>query len=131
MKRSLTCICCPKGCTVFVDAEDGRVLSVEGNGCEKGHAYAVQEAVAPMRVLTGIMRAEGCERPFAVRTDRPVPKERMRECAAALKRVRPKAPIRIGDVVIRDLAGTGAGVRTGPADGRAVSSACSGTAEAS
>ena len=110
MKRSLTCICCPIGCTVFVDAEDGRVLSVEGNGCEKGHAYAVQEAVAPMRVLTGIMRAEGCERPFAVRTDRPVPKERMRECAAALKRVRPKTPIRIGDVVIRDLAGTGAGV---------------------
>ncbi len=110
MKRSLTCICCPKGCTVSVYAEDGRALSVEGNGCEKGYAYAVQEAVAPMRVLTGIMRAEGCERPFAVRTDRPVPKDRMRECAATLKRVRPKPPIRIGDVVIRDLAGTGAGV---------------------
>ena len=110
MRKELTCICCPTGCAIRVETEEGRILSVEGNRCEKGRAYAVQEATAPMRVLTGIMRAEGCERPFAVRSDRPVPKERMLGCAAELKRHRPKPPIRIGETVIKDILGTGADI---------------------
>ncbi len=110
MKKELICICCPTGCAVTVECEGNEVLTVAGNRCEKGRAYAAQEAVAPVRVLTGLMRAEGCERPFAVRTDRPVPKERTRDCARALKGVRPPLPVRLGDVVLKNVCGTGADV---------------------
>ena len=108
MRKDLICICCPAGCAVRVEYEGTTVLGVAGNRCEKGREYAAREAVAPERVLTGLVRPEGCERPCAVRTDRPVPKERIPDCARALKGVRPPLPIRIGDVLLRDLCGTGA-----------------------
>ena len=110
MNRELICIGCPSGCRICVETDGNRVLEIGGNRCEKGYAYAAQEAVAPMRVLTGLMRAEGCEKPFAVRSDRPLPKDRMLECAAELKRKRPKAPVRIGDIVYADILGTGADI---------------------
>ena len=110
MKKELICIGCPTGCAVTVEYEGKTVLGVTGNRCKNGYDYAVQEAIAPVRVLTGLMRAEGCERPFAVRTSRPVPKERIRDCARALKGVRPPLPVRIGDVVLPNVCGTGADV---------------------
>lgn len=110
MKKELVCICCPSGCRIHVELEGNQILKLEGNRCRKGYEYAAQEAVAPMRVLTGLMRARDCEKPFAVRSDRPVPKELMRMCAAEMKHYRPKTPIRIGDIVIKDILGTGADI---------------------
>ena len=110
MMKELVCICCPSGCRIRVEMEGNRILELEGNRCRKGYEYAAQEAVAPMRVLTGLMRAEGCEKPFAVRSDRTIPKELMLQCAAEMKHYRPRMPVRIGDVMIRDIFGTGANI---------------------
>ena len=110
MMKELICICCPSGCRILVELEDNRILRLEGNRCRKGYEYAAQEAVAPMRVLTGLMRAKDCEKPFAVRSDRPIPKELMLVCAAEMKRYRPNVPIRIGDIVVKDILSTGANI---------------------
>ena len=42
-KRELTCIVCPMGCSLEVTLEDGKVLSVKGNGCPRGEAYGKNE----------------------------------------------------------------------------------------
>lgn len=110
MKKELVCINCPMGCRLTVTLEDGRVVSVMGNHCRRGESYALQEAVQPMRVLTGNMKAQGCPTPFSVRTDRPVPKAMLLKCAMELKRHHPQLPVRMGDLVLADVCGTGANV---------------------
>lgn len=108
--KHLICINCPLGCRLTVSLQDGQVASLDGNGCGRGARYAAQEAVQPMRVLTGLMKAEGCRRPFAVRSDRAIPKELLLQCAAELKRIHPKPPIAAGDVIIPHILGTSASI---------------------
>lgn len=98
------------GCRLTVEIEDGKAVAIAGQSCKRGVDYARQEAVAPLRVLTGNMKAAGCARPFSVRTDRPVPKEMLRACAQELKRHRPAPPVAMGDIVIENLLGTGCNV---------------------
>ena len=50
--QQLICVCCPKGCRIDVTKEDGKTVEVKGYGCENGKAYALQESVCPMRILT-------------------------------------------------------------------------------
>ena len=43
----LTCINCPLGCALTVASENGSVLSVTGNTCQRGEAYARAEYHCP------------------------------------------------------------------------------------
>ncbi|HIT66014.1 MAG TPA: DUF1667 domain-containing protein [Candidatus Merdisoma merdipullorum] len=110
MTKELICIECPLGCRLLTVLENERMVSVEGNGCGRGKIYAAQEAVQPVRILTDIMKAEGCKKPFAVRTDKAVPKDLLLQCAAELKRIHPRPPISAGDVIIPHILGTDANV---------------------
>lgn len=110
VEKHIVCINCPMGCRLTVQIEGGKAIAVEGQSCRRGAEYARQEAVAPLRVLTGNMKAQNCVRPFSVRTDKPVPKELLLVCAQELKRHRPALPITMGDIVISDLLGTGCNV---------------------
>lgn len=105
----LICINCPRGCTLQVE-QQGEEINVSGNFCSKGIPYAKQEITDPQRVLTILMCPEGAERPLSVKTDRPVPKALLKECAKAVYSTHPKLPVKYGDVLIEDLCGTGAKV---------------------
>lgn len=105
----LICINCPRGCGLQVTEHDGDI-AVTGNFCNKGIPYAKQEITAPQRVLTVLMRPEGAKRPLSVKTDRPVPKAMLKECAQAVYSAHPKLPVKCGDVLIENLCGTGAKV---------------------
>lgn len=98
------------GCRLSVSLQSGAVIAVAGNACKRGETYARQEAVAPNRVLTCLMRSANRAKPFSVKTSCPVPKELLFRCASEIYRTRPKAPITMGDVVIKNLCGTGADV---------------------
>ena len=110
MKKEFVCINCPLGCRLSVQLDGDTVQEVSGNRCKRGADYARQEAVCPMRVLTGNMRAQGCERPFSVRSSGPVPKSMLLRCGQELKKIHPPRPVRMGDVVIHDILGTGVDV---------------------
>ena len=51
-ERTLTCIGCPMGCQVSVQMGAGKILSVTGNTCPRGDAYAREEVTAPARTVT-------------------------------------------------------------------------------
>ena len=108
-KNELICISCPRGCLLKVSGQ-GESLEITGNFCSKGIDYARKEITEPVRVLTVLMRPEGGGRPVSVKTDRPVPKDMLKKCAAEIYRNHPQLPIRSGDVLIKDLCGTGADV---------------------
>ncbi len=109
-EKQFICINCPMGCRLTVSLAEGQAVSVAGASCRRGEAYGRQEAVAPMRVLTCLMRPANREKPLSVKTSAPVPKELLFRCANQIYATHPQAPIPMGSVVIHDLCGTGADV---------------------
>lgn len=108
-KEDLLCINCPAGCRMKA-VWDGAAWKVSGNQCRRGELYAVQELTDPRRVLTCLMRVRGYEKPVSVKTDRGVPKKTLLDCAREIYRNPANGPVCAGDVLIRNILGTGADV---------------------
>lgn len=104
--RELTCIGCPLGCSLRV-FEDGQ-LRVEGNTCPRGETYAKNEVLCPKRTVTSTVAIRGgTVSRLSVRTQTEIPKEKIFACMEQIKAVSVDAPVRIGDVILPDVAGTG------------------------
>ena len=102
--RKMICITCPRGYHLEVDDE---TLQVRGNTCPKGEEYGRNEVTDPRRVLTSTVRIEGASiARLPVKTDRPLPKEKMRDCMALLDRVTAVSPVRTGQVLAAGILGT-------------------------
>lgn len=110
--EKVRCIGCPLGCLVALVIDDkGEVVSIAGHQCKDGKKYALAEYTNPVRVLTATVLAQGSSLPLLpVRTTRPIIKTRLAEGMAVLAKVRAQPPVRLGDVIISDLLGTGADV---------------------
>lgn len=109
--RELTCIGCPLGCSITVTMNGTDVVSVTGNTCPRGDAYARKEVTNPTRIVTSTVRVEGGISPMVnVKTASDIPKAKIFECVSALKNVVVTAPVKIGDVVLSNVAGTGVDV---------------------
>lgn len=107
-KRELICIGCPMGCPLTVELENGEIQTITGYTCRKGEIYARKEVTNPTRIVTSTVRVEGGRADMvSVKTREDIPKDKIFQCVKALKGVTVKAPIRIGDVVVADVAGTG------------------------
>ena len=105
MKRTLTCIVCPFGCTLTAETDGENGIRVEGNACPRGKAYAETECTAPMRTVTTTVRCTDGGL-VAVKTNRAIPKENMFDCIRALAGVTAALPVSVGDVIVRDLYGS-------------------------
>ncbi len=102
----MICINCPKGCEMDVTVDGDRV-TVVGNTCPKGEAYAKAEVTNPTRMVTGLVRVAGTRKPLPVKTRKPVPKPKIDAVLFALHQATVQLPVRIGDVIIPDVAETG------------------------
>lgn len=107
MEKELICINCPMGCRLAVTVESEQVISVTGNICPRGEEFARQEAVEPLRVLTSLMRMEGRETPFSVKTSGPIPKRLLFRCVQEIFSHKTSLPVHVGDVIISNVCGTG------------------------
>jgi CxxC motif-containing protein len=107
MEKTLTCINCPIGCRMTVEIEGDKVTQVKGASCKRGEAYAKQEALKPTRMVTAVVNVPGSELPLSVKTASPIPKDKIFDCMKAIKNAKVAAPIHIGDVVCKDVCGTG------------------------
>lgn len=106
--RELVCIGCPVGCSLKVELQDGKVLNVSGNTCKIGEQYGINECTNPKRIVTSTVAVEGGEeRVVSVKTEKEIPKGKIFDIIEELKKVKVKAPINIGDIVIDDVSGTG------------------------
>ena len=103
-KRELTCIGCPLGCSITVTLENGEIKDVAG------HDYARKEVTNPTRIVTSTVRLTGSATGAAVvscKTAQDIPKGKIFEIVAALRQVTAHAPVKIGDVLLTNAAGTG------------------------
>ena len=105
--QKLICIGCPLGCSLTVSIE-GEDISVSGNTCTRGEVYAKKEVTGPMRVVTSSVRVKNGSIPrVSVKTEKDIPKAKIFECMSEIRKLEVEAPIRIGDVMIENCAGTG------------------------
>lgn len=106
MKRQITCIVCPRGCLLTVTSENDKI-TVTGNACPRGEKHAVDECTNPVRSLTATVRVGN--RPdtmVSVKSADPIPKGKMLDVMAMLRKTQVQAPVKIGSVVLPDVLGT-------------------------
>lgn len=108
------CTTCPSECLLTVEVEcsaDGAVVeirSVTGNSCPRGDTFAHQELTCPMRVLTTTVAVSGGDEALLpVRTAEAIPLALHAQAMDLIRGLVVDAPIRMGDVVLKDLLNTG------------------------
>jgi CxxC motif-containing protein len=106
----MICINCPRGCELKVDRKESGEIDVAGNACARGVAYGRAEFENPTRMITGLVRVAGMRRPLPVKTRTAVPKGKINDVLAVLSQTTVQLPVRIGDVIISDVSGTGVDV---------------------
>ena len=108
-QQSLVCVGCPLGCHVILKISDkDEIETLQGNKCKEGKEYVIAEFRAPVRIFTTTVRTERGGRLLPVRTDKPVHKGQLKELIQACAKLRVEPPVRIGQVIIHNVLGTGA-----------------------
>ena len=99
------------GCLITVEKKEDGSLKITGNTCKKGEEYARNEFTAPVRTVTSMITVEnGKGKVVPVKTESEIPKGKIGECMEEIQKARVPAPVRVGDVLIRNVAGTSVSV---------------------
>jgi len=107
----LTCVLCPVGCELEIGRDASGELHVDGNQCDKGVPFAVEEILRPKRNLATSVPVRGAAaKMVSVRLSVAVPREMLFPILAEIAKLRPEAPVRRGQVLIVDVLGAGADV---------------------
>ena len=88
MQKNIICVACPMGCGITVELSDnGDILSVTGNTCKRGDAYARTECTHPVRSLaTTVKVSGGVHNVVPCKSAGAIPKEKIFDCRLRLKR---------------------------------------------
>lgn len=105
--QELICIGCPLGCLLSVTTDQGSVIKIAGNTCIKGEIYAKKEMTDPRRIVTSTVSVSGGRaNVVSVKTKEDIPKDKIMECMKEINQTVVHAPVKIGDVIIKNVAGT-------------------------
>lgn len=111
LSSQIICIGCPVGCLITVKKKEDGSLDITGNTCKKGEAYARSEMTAPVRTVTSMIRVEGGSgKVVPVKTVAEIPKEKIGACMDEIEARVVCAPVKVGDVLIENVAGTSVAV---------------------
>ncbi len=106
MKKTITCIVCPRGCAMSAEIQ-GDTITVTGNACSRGEKHAIGECTNPVRSLTSTIRVSNREDTMvSVKSAAPVPRGKMFEIMERIRSTAVEAPVRIGDVLLDNICGT-------------------------
>ncbi len=107
---TLTCIVCPVGCDLEI-VIDGDEVKVSGNRCPRGQDYAIKEVRSPERILTTTCKIRSSvERRLPVKTEKPIPKEKLFDVMNQINKIVVSPPIKRGEPVIKNVLGLGVDV---------------------
>ena len=105
---TIVCVVCPISCAVLVEFEGNGIIRTDHNQCKLALDYVADELFDPRRTLTTSLPVDGGTGPLvSVKTDRGIPKDRVLEAMRSISGLHVSAPVKIGDVIVADLLGTG------------------------
>ncbi|MCF7832310.1 MAG: DUF1667 domain-containing protein [Candidatus Marinimicrobia bacterium] len=105
--QELVCIVCPIGCKLTVE-KAGDEYIVKGNTCKRGIDYAIEELTNPTRMLTSTVKLKDSHYVrLPVHSSAPIPKDLIFKAMEVINTCTVKAPIIIGEPVIKNILNTG------------------------
>jgi CxxC motif-containing protein len=105
--KSMICITCPKGCSIEVTTDGNTLVRAKG-GCKRGHEFVERELHDPRRMVATTVRMKGALHPLLpVYSSAAFPKPKIPELLIELRKIELEAPIRMGQVVLKDALGSG------------------------
>jgi len=100
------CISCPIGCPLRLVHEGDQILEIEGQECNRGAKYARQEFTDPRRTFSTTVPITGAlYGRLPVKLSAPVPRPAIPAVMAAIRALSAAAPVALGHVLLRDVAG--------------------------
>ena len=109
--KVIRCIVCPTGCEIKAIKDPNNEVTFEGYTCNRGLEYAKQEFYEPKRILTTTIRVENGFIPLIpVRSDIPILKNKLNEALMIIAQTVVNAPIKMGDILIKDVLNSGANI---------------------
>lgn len=112
-KKDMICIVCPIGCHVTIEKDENRPsgYKVTGHTCKRGEEYSIKELTNPTRIITSTVKIKNAHlKMLPVKTNDGIPKGKNYECMKVINEVEVEAPIKAGDIIIKDILGTGVDV---------------------
>lgn len=107
-KTEMICIVCPMGCRIEIMKNNGHYM-VTGNKCPRGQEYGIKELTNPTRVITSTVKLKnGILKRLPVKTNQPIPKDKIHQCMRVLDGVEITSPVEAGQIIVEDILGTGA-----------------------
>ncbi|SDL62009.1 DUF1667 domain-containing protein [Halarsenatibacter silvermanii] len=107
IEETLICVNCPKGCRIEVEAEGDEIINMDGYECALGRDYAIEEFKNPTRILPTTVRVKGGVLPLVpVKSEDPLPKNKIGRAMRELAEVEVPAPVQLGQTVKSNVAGT-------------------------
>lgn len=106
-ETTMCCTTCPSGCALNVTIGDqNTVIQVEGNKCPRGEVFAQKEWVDPERMLTSTVYTQinGKEQLLPVKSEKPIPKNRVLEAMEEINHIVVTTPVVMGQVIKENLA---------------------------
>ena len=104
--KEYTCIGCPIGCPLQLVHKGSKITEISGYECDRGAKYAKQEFTDPRRELsTTVEIVRGRLKRLPVKVTEPIEKGRILEAARKIHNFQVKAPVKLGQVLIKDILG--------------------------
>ena len=93
-------------CPLQLSHEGKTIIDVTGQECSRGANYARQEFPEPRRAMSTTVAIQGArwER-LPVKVSGPVHKDKVMEAARKIHKLRVAAPVKAGQVLLKDLLG--------------------------
>lgn len=108
--KELVCIVCPRGCTMKIEETESGI-TVSGNTCKRGEAFAKSEMTNPMRTICSTVATVFPDAPvLPVRVSSDIPKDRIFDVMKEINSVTVSERISRGDKVIENVLGLGVDV---------------------
>lgn len=108
MTKEIICTVCPMGCHIMVEGEGENITSIKGFSCKRGEEYGRNEFCHPVRILTSTIRTDSDTIPLVpVRSEEPLPKEKIMDCMKVINSCQVKLPVGVYDVLIDNICDTG------------------------
>jgi CxxC motif-containing protein len=108
MVGQVICDLCNKRCVIDIHKDENDYI-YEGNGCDKGMEYCEKHMKSSYRIFTTVVRIKGngnCN-VVPVKSNKPIDMSLWMECSKALGRIYVGLPIKIGDVICKNIANSG------------------------
>lgn len=104
--KEITCILCPNACLLGVhyDSKERKIMNLDNSRCKRGIDYAMEEIFDPRRSVMTVVPIESKSwKVTSVLTAKPVPKDKIFDVYNEIKKIRLKAPVKRGEILIHNV----------------------------